>query len=566
MAAPAAPPAAAPAPTPVDAVLRNALRYTISAREYATLHRYVLSRSRALRRAAPSPASVDKALQPRPRPHPRSPPPPDDYNARAVRHALRVFAATLAAVRGWEALARRLPGGRPSSSKGGGVAGVRLSASLSCILLLYRLLFRFLCRLRAHLLDPQVEPFRRRNPHTAAALTSRYAPAVGASLAGAALGVYPARQLRVSVAVYALFRALEFAWNAGEAAGAVWGVRNGRRRDRPWWFGSWMLQPFAFGQLLHAVAFDGDCFPDTYGSFIFRHSDGYLHPRPPGLSPRVAWPSSADVVRSLAQMARLNWPPYVSPTMFPGAGAGAPAAAALPAVAPLTAQAHPLIASLSCAALHPADPSCLRAYLAFWPASFPPLARALLALHAALAVLPPRLPALYHRPLAVARRAVARALRSAAFAAGAISTAWASLCLFQAVLPRRALATQRFFLGGFLAGLWAWVDRRHGRPVFLHSARASVDCLWKVGVKRRWWRAMRAGDVWLFVAALMVTGVVYERDARAVREAEWRKGLSWIRGEGWRDWSVDDDDDDDDDDGDGEDGEDGADGNDVKDE
>lgn len=69
-----------------------------------------------------------------------------------------------------------------------------------------------------------------------------------------------------------------------------------------------------------------------------------------------------------------------------------------------------------------------------------------------------------------------------------------------------------------------------------------MDSLWKVGVKRRWWRAMKGGDVWLFVFALMVTGLVYEKDAKAVREGGWRKGISWVRGEGWRDWAVEDED------------------------
>ncbi|CRK24373.1 hypothetical protein BN1708_018098, partial [Verticillium longisporum] len=45
-----------------DPVLRNALRYTISAREYATLHKYVISRSRVLRRTAPSVATVEKMV------------------------------------------------------------------------------------------------------------------------------------------------------------------------------------------------------------------------------------------------------------------------------------------------------------------------------------------------------------------------------------------------------------------------------------------------------------------------------------------------------------------------
>lgn len=264
-------------------------------------------------------------------------------------------------------------------------------------------------------------------------------------------------------------------------------------------------------------------------------------------------------------MARLNWPyvapfsllppftypaqltpprAYISPTMFPNKTVLPPS---LEAVSPLTSQAHPLITSLSCAALHPSDPSCLRTYLTFWLDSFPPLARFFLVVYSALTVLP-RFRALYDFPVATLQRILARALRMSAFVTGAISTAWASICFLQAYLPRHVLATQRFFLGGFFAGLWAWVERRHGRGVFIYSARASVDSLWKVGVKRRWWKAMRGGDVWVFVLALMVTGVVYERDARAIREGEWRKGMSWVRGEGWRDWGADEESDDDGDD------------------
>lgn len=83
-------------------------------------------------------------------------------------------------------------------------------------------------------------------------------------MAGFALGAYPAEQLRTTVAIYAIFQALGFAWNHVEDAGMVWGrERNGRLKKRPWWFGSWMMQPFAFGQLLHAFVFDVDCFPEV---------------------------------------------------------------------------------------------------------------------------------------------------------------------------------------------------------------------------------------------------------------------------------------------------------------
>lgn len=132
------------------------------------------------------------------------------------------------------------------------------------------------------------------------------------------------------------------------------------------------------------------------------------------------------------------------------------------------------------------------------------------------------------------------------FATGALSTAWASLCFFQQWLPRHVLATQRVFLGGFFAGLWAFIERKNGRGMFLYSARTSVDSLWKVGVKRRWWKSMKGGDVWVFMLALMVTGVVYEKDAQAIRETNWRKGVSWLQGQGFKDWGAEEDEDEED--------------------
>ncbi|KAK0644171.1 hypothetical protein B0T16DRAFT_333618 [Cercophora newfieldiana] len=548
-----------------DPILRNALRYTISAREYGLLHKYVISRSRVLKRKAPTVESVremmegetaatqgkaakGKGAKGKGKETGRQVVVVDDYNARAVRHSLRVFVATGALMKMWGMVSARLAGKKAET--GGATqqaqpksSTLRLSLSLSTILLMYRLLFRFFTRLRAHLLDPSAAPFRKRNPRTTSTLTSPYAPAVGASLAGLALGVYPSQQLRVSVAIYTMFRALEFGWNCAEENGMVWGWEKGvngkpdKMRARPWWWGSWMLQPFAFGQLLHAVVFDRDCFPKSFGDFIFKHSTTYLHPKPDEFPLSIKWPKTYDIVDSLAQMARLNWPAFISPTLFPDKEDTLPSS--LSAIAPLTSGAHPLINSLSCATLHPSDPSCTRTFLTFWLRSFPPLTRFLLIIYSAMAL--PRFKALYHFPVRTLQEIISRALRMSTFATGSIATAWSSICFFQAWLPRTFLSTQRFFLGGFLAGFWAFVERRRSRAIFLYSARMSVDSLWKVGTKRRWWRAMKGGDVWVFVLALMLTGMVYERDAKAVKEGNWRKGISWVRGEGWKDWSVEED-------------------------
>ncbi len=97
-------------------MLQNALRYTISAKEYATLHKYVLSRSRVLKRAAPSVAAVERIVDGPPpkdgkgRESPSGKGGRDNYNVRAVRDALRVFMGTAAAMKAYDVLMKKLKG------------------------------------------------------------------------------------------------------------------------------------------------------------------------------------------------------------------------------------------------------------------------------------------------------------------------------------------------------------------------------------------------------------------------------------------------------------------------
>lgn len=184
---------------------------------------------------------------------------------------------------------------------------LRLSLSLSSILLLHRLLFRFFSRLRAHLLTPDAQPFRRRNPRTSRTLTSRFAPAVGASLAGFMLGVYPAEQLRLTIAIYILSQAAEVAYNLAEEQGWIWG-KKGSRWERPWWFGSWMLMPLSAGQLLHAFVFDRDCFPHAMGNLILKFSPQYIQERPLDYPSHLPWPAPGEIVENLATIAHLKNP------------------------------------------------------------------------------------------------------------------------------------------------------------------------------------------------------------------------------------------------------------------
>jgi hypothetical protein len=84
-----------------DPVLRNALRYTISAKEYQTLHKYIISRSKLLKRNSPTVSQVEKLVER---------PGRDDHNAAAVRASLRVFLATGAGLKAWAILNERLFG------------------------------------------------------------------------------------------------------------------------------------------------------------------------------------------------------------------------------------------------------------------------------------------------------------------------------------------------------------------------------------------------------------------------------------------------------------------------
>ena len=76
----------------VDPVLQNAIRYTISAKEYKTLHEYLIKQSpAAVRDRAPQPSRYDAAVKHK-----------DDYNAAAVRASLRVFLAAQTGLKLWD--------------------------------------------------------------------------------------------------------------------------------------------------------------------------------------------------------------------------------------------------------------------------------------------------------------------------------------------------------------------------------------------------------------------------------------------------------------------------------
>jgi hypothetical protein len=513
---------------PIDPITRTALRYTLSPKEYELLHQYLISRApQNVQRRTPAPKRYEKITK------------LDDekaeYNVAAVRAALRVFVILFGGLKGldltMEKLAQWRAGGPRATVESSGKTttkfkNTRIAASFSLLLLFHRLLHRLFLKIGHTLSEDGAEGFRTRNPTAARLLMGKCTPALAASLAGFALAISPAQQLRVTIAIYAFSKSLEFGYNHLSHKGVVWGKELGR----PWWFGSWLLMPVTCGQLLHAFVFDRECFPESMGAFILKRSPEYIQMRPKGYPAGQSWPGTFDIVDGLAEISKLKWPPFVSPILFPGGKETLPNVAAVRKLSPISGPAHPGTKHTSCAFLHPQDRSCARTYLKYWIAAFPTVTKFFTMLYGGFALLAYK--ALLKNPAPVLNRISQRIIKMSLFITGAIGTSWGSICLFNNILPRGLLPTQRWFLGGFLGGCWAFVARSHERDNFLYSFRLSVDSFYKVGKKRGWWKGIKHGDVLLFIASLALVNYVYEVQPGAVKGSMIRQSLSVLQGQG----------------------------------
>ncbi|KAJ9609490.1 hypothetical protein H2200_005817 [Cladophialophora chaetospira] len=492
------------------------IRLLVNEREYEVLRR-LFSRSALAKRG-------DEKAQPQD--GTSASPVGDDHTAAAFRSALRVFIVTYGSLKALGAILDRLSARKSqtaSRSRKPLVAShSKMALSLSSLLFFHATLYRIFVRLRLQLLHEKVRSIRERYPRIYAMLTSKIAPAIAASLSGFALGICPADQLRMTIAVYVGCRALELGYAAIEHTKLI--------RNKPSWMGSWLLFALSQGQLLHAFVFDRDCFPEAYGSFVIGYTPEYIQRRPPNLSRQVSWPSPNNIVDALAQMARLRWPTFVSPILHPKIPNTLPATIDT-VISPITSRAHPGIQNLSCALIHPSDPSCFLAYLRQMLLSFPEIAKFFAKYYGAMSLL--RINKIIKAPIASLNRVSESVLRTTIAIAGSIGASWGTICLFQILLPRAFIPKFRFFVGGLLGGMFQLFDRTtYGHANSLYAARTSVDSLWKVGVKHRWWKGVKGGDVWVIVASLALVNVVYDlgRNTKAGEDTV-MKLIKVLRGE-----------------------------------
>jgi hypothetical protein len=84
-------------PKKMDPIVRNAMRYTVSPREYKLLHKYLISKSPALKRSVPGVGKYEAVVEAT-----------DDYNAAAFRAASRVFLASQAGLKLWDVIVEKI--------------------------------------------------------------------------------------------------------------------------------------------------------------------------------------------------------------------------------------------------------------------------------------------------------------------------------------------------------------------------------------------------------------------------------------------------------------------------
>lgn len=86
---------------PLDPITRNALRYTISPKEYELLHQYLISRApQNVQRSTPNPPRYEKMT--------RNKTETADYNVASFRAALRLFVVAYTGLKAWEQVSLRL--------------------------------------------------------------------------------------------------------------------------------------------------------------------------------------------------------------------------------------------------------------------------------------------------------------------------------------------------------------------------------------------------------------------------------------------------------------------------
>ncbi|GHJ83714.1 hypothetical protein NliqN6_0116 [Naganishia liquefaciens] len=302
--------------------------------------------------------------------------------------------------------------------------------------------------------------------------------------------------------------------------------------------GGWWLFPLTQGLLLDTAVFESDCFPRSYRNVIVARSKRYLPSAdslgiPHESSLATALPAPSTLLTLLPQF---TLPPLPHPRL-PLVESSDPASLLTSHVLntqyapflPLMQFAAPGHTRAMCATLHPLETSCTRNFIGSVCESAPS-AFALVGGYSGAMMLA-RFKALRQDPRAALIKWLKGSIRGAAFVTLSISNAWAWVCVFQRLLSPGTLTRPRFGLGGMLAGLWIFlVPAARRLELGLYSVRLSMATLWKIGVKKGWWRSRSRLGFAPFALGLAI--LVHLKRRRLAPMQGWvGKGVTWLDAE-----------------------------------
>ncbi|OLL26741.1 hypothetical protein NEOLI_000668 [Neolecta irregularis DAH-3] len=401
---------------------------------------------------------------------------------------------------------------------------IRSGLSFAGVFLSHPILLAFLIRFRQKLVQRRGRPSPCKSLRYFQSLcsTEYFPPIVAGVLSGTALAIHPPGNRRVSIAIYLFTKAVESFYKFMGAEGYL--------PNLPWWFGSWMMAPFASSQLLHAMFFDGDCFPNSFKSFIFGFSNSYVKKRPADYPAHLAWPDGDTIIKNIAEISRKNYPKFKSPVLRPGAST---VPLVFEEISPILNLAHPSITYLSCASLHPDNPSCTKTLLEFCARQLVPVSKFMFVFYTCLGLL--RYERVKKDPLSFIMLTAQKIAGVSAFVTFGFGTCWASVCAFQRILPDNFLPRWRFHLAGFIGGLFAFLDREHGKSRVDSLVRLSLASSWKIVEKRHKKINLKHVDVYLFAASLGIIMALFQSSPSAFSDSLTRKSLNVLCGNSWVD-------------------------------
>ncbi|CAB4445973.1 unnamed protein product [Rhizophagus irregularis] len=397
-------------------------------------------------------------------------------------------------------------------------SSTRCALSIASYAIIYKSLFRFFTRLFDPLLRPPPSSSLIVNDVVCSPLVP---PFLAGLLAGPTLLIDNVQSRRILIAVFMLSKSLQYTYHALR--------QNGIIPRMPWWWGSWLLFPISSAQLIYAYLLHPDIFPKNYDKFITSRSTTYVNPKPSDFSDAMPWPIGREIVDRIGILASLYYPEFYSSKLH---GRDVPPLPDnLKPIQPVLEIAHPAHSKMLCAMLHHEEPSCLVTYTKFIAKEGIDALKFMGIVYTISLILSGK-----SRPnggiTTILSYAIPEIFKGATFITMAIATSWALFCGFQKILPNKFMPISRFYLNGFIGGMWILVEKPNRRlDIGMYSLRLSIETLWKLLVKQGKVRNIRNGEAIYFSLAMAFIMAIRKNQPKSITSPYIRFALSRLLGE-----------------------------------